>query len=147
MAFHKKGGLKIEDMVRSHWVYRQLRNLRATKSPDHRRGSLGRKEVYARVAADKPVTRDHVRTMARLAEHPGAVPGARGDTLSLSSLHSAVALLRADGCPEDLLEDLARLINKVEAHLRERLDEISRTPLTSHGSGGGASAASFLASA
>jgi IS5 family transposase len=29
MAFHKKGGLKIEDMVRSRWVYRQLRNFRA----------------------------------------------------------------------------------------------------------------------
>jgi transposase, IS5 family len=29
MAFHKKGGLKIEDMVRSRWVYRKLRNFRA----------------------------------------------------------------------------------------------------------------------
>jgi IS5 family transposase len=29
MAFHKKSGLKIEDMVRSRWVYRQLRNFRA----------------------------------------------------------------------------------------------------------------------
>jgi IS5 family transposase len=29
MAFHKKGGLRIEDMVRSRWVYRQLRNFRA----------------------------------------------------------------------------------------------------------------------
>ena len=29
MAFHKKSGLKIEDMVRSHWVYRKLRNFRA----------------------------------------------------------------------------------------------------------------------
>jgi IS5 family transposase len=29
MAFHKKGGLAIEDMVRSRWVYRQLRNFRA----------------------------------------------------------------------------------------------------------------------
>jgi transposase, IS5 family len=29
MAFHKKGGLRIEDMVRSHWVYRKLRNFRA----------------------------------------------------------------------------------------------------------------------
>jgi len=28
-AFHKKRGLSIEDMVRSHWVYRQLRNFRA----------------------------------------------------------------------------------------------------------------------
>jgi IS5 family transposase len=29
MAFHKKAGLRIEDMVRSHWVYRKLRNFRA----------------------------------------------------------------------------------------------------------------------
>ena len=29
MAFHKKRGLSIEDMVRSHWVYRKLRNFRA----------------------------------------------------------------------------------------------------------------------
>jgi IS5 family transposase len=29
MAFHKKGGLAIEDMVRSRWVYRKLRNFRA----------------------------------------------------------------------------------------------------------------------
>jgi len=29
MAFHKKSGLKIEDMVRSHWIYRKLRNFRA----------------------------------------------------------------------------------------------------------------------
>jgi IS5 family transposase len=29
MAFHKKRGLRIEDMVRSRWVYRQLRNFRA----------------------------------------------------------------------------------------------------------------------
>ena len=29
MAFHKKSGLKIKDMVRSRWVYRKLRNFRA----------------------------------------------------------------------------------------------------------------------
>ena len=29
MAFHKKKGLRIEDMVRSNWVYRKLRNFRA----------------------------------------------------------------------------------------------------------------------
>jgi transposase, IS5 family len=29
MAFHKKGGLRIEDMVKSRWVYRKLRNFRA----------------------------------------------------------------------------------------------------------------------
>ena len=29
MAFHKKCGLKIEDMVKSRWVYRKLRNFRA----------------------------------------------------------------------------------------------------------------------
>jgi IS5 family transposase len=29
MAFHKKSGLGIEDMVRSRWVYRKLRNFRA----------------------------------------------------------------------------------------------------------------------
>ena len=29
MAFHKKRGLRIEDMVRSRWVYRKLRNFRA----------------------------------------------------------------------------------------------------------------------
>jgi len=29
MAFHKKAGLNIEDMVRSRWVYRKLRNFRA----------------------------------------------------------------------------------------------------------------------
>ncbi|EHK52281.1 transposase IS4 family protein [Mesorhizobium alhagi CCNWXJ12-2] len=28
MAFHKKAGLRIEDMVRSKWVYRKLRNFR-----------------------------------------------------------------------------------------------------------------------
>jgi transposase, IS5 family len=29
MAFHKKCGIKIEDMVKSRWVYRKLRNFRA----------------------------------------------------------------------------------------------------------------------
>jgi len=29
VAFHKKRGMRIEAMVRSHWVYRQLRNFRA----------------------------------------------------------------------------------------------------------------------
>jgi IS5 family transposase len=29
MAFHKKAGLRVEDMVRSRWVYRKLRNFRA----------------------------------------------------------------------------------------------------------------------
>jgi transposase, IS5 family len=29
MAFHKKAGLRIEDMVKSQWVYRKLRNFRA----------------------------------------------------------------------------------------------------------------------
>jgi len=29
MAFHKKAGLLVEDMVRSRWVYRKLRNFRA----------------------------------------------------------------------------------------------------------------------
>ena len=29
MAFHKKAGLSIQDMVRSRWVYRKLRNFRA----------------------------------------------------------------------------------------------------------------------
>jgi transposase, IS5 family len=29
MAFHKKSGLRIEDMVKSNWVYRRLRNFRA----------------------------------------------------------------------------------------------------------------------
>ncbi len=29
MAFHKKAGLRIEDMVRSRWIYRKLRNFRA----------------------------------------------------------------------------------------------------------------------
>ena len=29
VAFHKKRGLKIEDMVKSTWVYRQLRNFHA----------------------------------------------------------------------------------------------------------------------
>ena len=29
VAFHKKRGLTIEEMVRSHWVYRRLRNFRA----------------------------------------------------------------------------------------------------------------------
>jgi IS5 family transposase len=29
MAFHKKAGLRVEDMVRSRWVFRKLRNFRA----------------------------------------------------------------------------------------------------------------------
>jgi len=29
VAFHKKRGLAIEDMVKSRWVYRKLRNFRA----------------------------------------------------------------------------------------------------------------------
>src|SRR4051794_39579123 len=29
MAFHKKSGLKVDDMVRSRWVCRKLRNFRA----------------------------------------------------------------------------------------------------------------------
>ena len=29
MAFHKKAGLSVEDMVRSKWIYRKLRNFRA----------------------------------------------------------------------------------------------------------------------
>jgi transposase, IS5 family len=34
MAFHKKAGLRIEDMVRSRWVYRKLRNFRAGVEAD-----------------------------------------------------------------------------------------------------------------
>ena len=29
VAFHKKAGLRIKDMVKSNWVYRKLRNFRA----------------------------------------------------------------------------------------------------------------------
>ena len=29
VAFHKKAGLRIEDMVKSRWIYRKLRNFRA----------------------------------------------------------------------------------------------------------------------
>ena len=29
MAFHKKAGLRVMDMVKSNWVYRKLRNFRA----------------------------------------------------------------------------------------------------------------------
>ena len=29
MAFHKRGGLRIEDLVRSRWLYRKLSNFRA----------------------------------------------------------------------------------------------------------------------
>jgi IS5 family transposase len=29
LAFHKKAGLRIKDMVKSNWVYRKLRNFRA----------------------------------------------------------------------------------------------------------------------
>ena len=29
VAFHKKAGLRIMDMVKSNWVYRKLRNFRA----------------------------------------------------------------------------------------------------------------------
>jgi IS5 family transposase len=29
MAFHKKAGLRVEDMVKSNWVYRRLGNFRA----------------------------------------------------------------------------------------------------------------------
>jgi transposase, IS5 family len=29
VAFHKKAGLRVEDMVKSNWVYRKLRNFRA----------------------------------------------------------------------------------------------------------------------
>ena len=29
MAFHKKAGLRIKDMVKGNWVYRKLRNFRA----------------------------------------------------------------------------------------------------------------------
>ncbi len=29
MAFHKKKGLKVEEMAKSDWVYRKLRNFRA----------------------------------------------------------------------------------------------------------------------
>ena len=29
VAFHKKCGLTVEEMVKSHWVYRRLRNFRA----------------------------------------------------------------------------------------------------------------------
>ena len=29
VAFHKKKGLKVEEMTKSHWVYRKLRNFRA----------------------------------------------------------------------------------------------------------------------
>lgn len=29
MAFHKKCRLTVEDMVKSHWIYRKLRNFRA----------------------------------------------------------------------------------------------------------------------
>ena len=31
VAFHKKAGLHIVDMVKSHWVYHKLRNLRGRR--------------------------------------------------------------------------------------------------------------------
>jgi IS5 family transposase len=34
MAFNKKAGLRVEDMVRSRWVYRKLRNFRAGVEAD-----------------------------------------------------------------------------------------------------------------
>jgi len=34
VAFHKKRGLAVEDMVRSGWVYRKLRNFRAGSRPE-----------------------------------------------------------------------------------------------------------------
>jgi hypothetical protein len=33
VAFHKKRGLTVEDMVKSRWVYRKLRNFRAGMRP------------------------------------------------------------------------------------------------------------------
>jgi IS5 family transposase len=42
MAFHKKSGLKIENMVKSRWVYRKLRNFRAGISCLKRAYGLGR---------------------------------------------------------------------------------------------------------
>jgi IS5 family transposase len=42
MAFHKKAGLRIEDMVRSKWVYRKLRNFRAGISCFKRADGAGR---------------------------------------------------------------------------------------------------------
>ena len=34
LAFHKKAGLRVEDMVKSNWVYRKLRNFRAGVESD-----------------------------------------------------------------------------------------------------------------
>jgi IS5 family transposase len=34
LAFHKKAGLRIKDMVKSNWVYRKLRNFRASIESD-----------------------------------------------------------------------------------------------------------------
>ncbi|EPE93991.1 transposase IS4 family protein (plasmid) [Rhizobium grahamii CCGE 502] len=42
MAFHKKSGLNIEDMVTSRWVYRKLRKFRAGISCLKRACGLGR---------------------------------------------------------------------------------------------------------
>ena len=35
LAFHKKAGLRIKDMVKSNWVYRKLRNFRTGIESDH----------------------------------------------------------------------------------------------------------------
>jgi integrase len=50
MAFHKKGGLRIADMVRSRWVYRKLRNFRAGIEADIsclKRAYKGRRDRHA----------------------------------------------------------------------------------------------------
>jgi IS5 family transposase len=39
MAFHKKCGLRIEDMVKSRWIYRKLRNFRAGMPEEPSEGS------------------------------------------------------------------------------------------------------------
>ena len=43
MAFHKKSGLRIEDMVKSRWVYRKLRNFRAGMVVSRRWWKLARR--------------------------------------------------------------------------------------------------------
>ena len=102
MAFHKKGGLRIEDMVRSRWVYRKLRNFRA--------GIEAGEEAMA-VGGPEDAARHFEAVLDLVSAHDVELP----EDLDLAVLVSRTAdAVVASGQP-------ARAVRLVEEHLRRAL--------------------------
>src|SRR3954451_14392461 len=87
MAFHKKSGLKIDDMVRSRWVYRKLRNFRRRDRGWHLLPEAGLRLGPLHVARSRPLQGLRV-VVGRGLQSRAVRPLAPGLTRSLSAQRS-----------------------------------------------------------